>query len=214
MKLSLGVLAVVLLVACNRENLKYDKPYFDFDSLVHTQVHQTVLAKAYLIKKSFLNGKKDSTTLEPDTSQWKHELDAFQQLDVINKPLFKGQYQSKEQPDEHSNLLMRVYSTKMKSPVPEVKFYYQDGYKKLRKIESVFNESNVLYSTSRKLTLEFEQQHGATMISGYRVQGFQKMIFSDSVKFWIEGSCSIPSNLNLNQNLTYFVDKRCEKFSP
>ena len=187
MKLSLGAFSVVLLVACNRENLKYDKPYFDFDSLVHTQVHQTVLGKANLIKTTFLNGKKDSTTLEPDTAQWKHELDAFQQLDIINKPLFKGQYQSKDQEDEHSNLLVRVYATKMKSPVPEVKFFYQDGYRKLRKIESVFNESNVLYSTSRKLTLEFEERQGTTMISGYRVQGFQKMILSDSVKFWIEG---------------------------
>ena len=183
-----SVLCAVLLVSCSHENLKYDKPYFDFDSLVQGQVQKIGLAKANLIKKTFLNGEKDSTTVVPDTTQWKHELDAFQQLDIINKPLFKGMYHSKDQEDDHSNLLVRSYSTKMKSPVPEVKFFYLEGYKKLKRIESVFNESNVLYSTSRKLTLEFEEKEGEPIISRYRVQGFQKMILSDSVKFLIEGT--------------------------
>jgi len=186
MKFLLGAVSVMLLVSCHRENLKYDKPYFDFDSLVSTQVHRFALTKINLIKKTFLNGKRDSTILTPDTTQWKHELDAFQQLDVINKPLFKGNYVLRNQEDDHSNLMVRSYSTKMKSPVPKVKFFYQDG-SKLKRIESVFNESNVLYSTSRKLTVEFEEQHGEPMISRYRVQGFQKMILSDSVKFSIEG---------------------------
>jgi len=187
MKVFFGVACVVLLFSCNRQNLKYDKSYFDFDSLVNNQVQQIASAKARVIKKTFLNGKNDSTILLPDTTHWKHELDAFQQLDVINKPLFKGNYQAINQEDDHSNLLVRSFTTKMKSPVPEVKFFYQDGYMKLKRIESVFNESNVLYSTSRKLTLEFEEQQGMAMISKYRVQGFQKMILSDSVKFSIEG---------------------------
>lgn len=191
MKVFLGVAFMTLLCSCNHENLKYDKPYFDFDSLVHQQIGKIALVKARLMKKTFLNGKEDSTVLAPDTAQWKHELDAFQQLDVINKPLFKGNYQSKDQEDVHSNLMVRSYSTKMKSPVPEVKFFYQDGAK-LKRIESIFNESNVLYSTSRKLTLEFEELEGVAMISKYRVQGFQKMILSDSVKFWIEGKLQYP----------------------
>jgi hypothetical protein len=187
MRFFFGVALTALLFSCNRENLKYDKPYFDFDSLVHNQVQKLSDANVKLVKKTFLNGKNDSTAFAPDTTQWKHELDAFQQLDVINKPLFKGNYQFTIQQDDHSNLLVRSYSTKMKSPVPEVKFFYQDGQNKLKKIESVFNESNVLYSTSRKLTIQFEEQQGVVMISGYRVQGFQKMILSDSVKFLIEG---------------------------
>ncbi len=191
MKVFLGVISVMLMVSCNRENLKYDKSYFDFDSLVNNQVQLITLAKASLSKKTFLNGKQDSATLLPDTTHWKHELDAFQQLDVINKPLFKGNYQSKDQEDDHSNLLVRSLTTKMKSPVPEVKFFYQDG-SKLKRIESVFYESNVLYSTSRKLTLEFEEQRGTAMISKYSVQGFQKMILSDSVRFLIEGKLQYP----------------------
>src|SRR5882672_3546995 len=110
MKFFLGMISAVLMISCNRENLKYDKPYFDFDSLVNNQVHQIASAKVSLIKKTFLNGKQDSAILLPDTTQWKHELDAFQQLDVINKPLFKGSYQSKDQGDDHSNLLVRSFA--------------------------------------------------------------------------------------------------------
>jgi len=191
MKFFLGMISAVLMISCNRENLKYDKPYFDFDSLVNAQVHQMASAKASLIKKTTLNANQDSTVITPDTAQWKRELDAFQQLDVINKPLFKGNYLAQDQDDDHSNLLVRAYTAKIKSPVPEVKFFYQDG-RKLRRIESLFNEGNVLYSTSRKLTLEFKEQAGAIVISRYRVQGFQKMIFSDSAKFSIEGILRYP----------------------
>jgi hypothetical protein len=187
MKFFLGVASVVLLVSCNRQNLTYDKPYFDFDSLVNNQVRQIASRKANLIKRIFLRGKEDSTTFQPDTTHLKYELDAFQQLDIINKPSFKGNYQASDQEDDHSNLLVLAFTTKVKSPVPEIKFFYQDGYKKLKRIESVFNEHNLLYSTSRRLTLEFEEQQGVTMIAKYRVQGFQKMILSDSVKFSIEG---------------------------
>ena len=134
--------------------------------------------------------------LSPDTIQWKYELDAFQQLDAINKPLFKGNYQQQDQDDEHSNLLVHSYlfkpESKMKSPVAEVKFFYQNGRKKLKRIESVFAEENLLFSTSRKLTLEFGEVRGIPIISGYRVNGFQKMILSDTVKFSIRGKVLLP----------------------
>ncbi len=192
MRIVLVIACTALLYSCNHENLKYDKPYFDFDSLVHTQVQKLGEAKGTVIKKTFLNGKKDSTAFMPDTTQWKHELDSFQQLDVINKPMYKGNYLRTDLEDAHSNLLVRSYSAKIKSLVPEVKFFYQEGFKKLKRIEAVFIQKNVLYSTSRKMTLEFDEQHGATMISAYRVQGFQKMILSDSVKFTIEGRLTYP----------------------
>lgn len=192
MRFFFGVGLAALLFSCNRENLKYDKPYFDFDSLVHTQMLKLGEAKVIVVKKTFLMEKTDSVTFIPDTTQWKHELDAFQQLDVINKPLYKNNYQQQNQEDDHSNLLVHSYSAQIKSPVPEVKFFYQDGFKKLKRIESIFAEGNVLYSTSRKLTLEFEEQQGTLMISKYKVQGFQKMILSDSVKFLIEGRLMHP----------------------
>ena len=191
MKFFWCTILVAFLCSCHQENLTYDKPYFDFDSLVHKQVQLLSQHNCKVVKETFLNGKADSALLLPDTIQWKYELDAFQQLDAINKPLFKGNYQEQDQDDEHSNLLVHSYlfrpKSKMKSPVAEVKFFYQDGRKKLKRIKSVFSEENLLFSTSRKLTIEFGELQGIPIISGYRVEGFQKMILSDTVKFAIRG---------------------------
>jgi hypothetical protein len=192
MKVFFGLMWIALLYSCSHDNLVYDKPYFDFDSLVHTQLLKLGSSNVKLMKKTSLNGKKDSTNFVPDTTQWKHELDAFQQLDVINKPLFKNNYVQNDSEDDHSNLLVRSYSARIKSPVPLVKFFYQAGFKKLRRIEAVFAEGNVLYATSRKLTLDFDDQQGLFIIARYSVHGIQKMIMSDSVKFSIEGKLIFP----------------------
>src|SRR5258705_241845 len=101
---ALFFIVIGLLRSCNRENTKYDKPYFDFDSLVNTQTFRLSTTKIKVIKTSALNGKQDSALLVPDSTQWRHELDAFQQLDVINKPLFENAYHFTEGKDDHSNL--------------------------------------------------------------------------------------------------------------
>jgi len=176
-----------LLASCNRKNLKYDKPYFDFDSLVKAQTISLERTKIKVIKTSSLNGKRDSVSFTPDTTQWKHELNAFQQIDIINKPLFKGEYTLVESKDDHSNLRVRTYSTTKKSPVPWVKFYYLDNWQKLKKIETKYYEQNQMFSSARKLTLEFDSQGSDLIINHYRVQGFQKMILSDSVLFLLDG---------------------------
>lgn len=192
MKIFLCVALVAGFYSCHRENLTYDKPYVDFDSLVRTQVLKLSGIKAIVRKKTSLNGKRDSTVFTPDSTQWKHELDAFQQLDVINKPLYKGNYQQSYRDDQHSNLIVHSYLAKVKSPVPEVKFFYRPNSKKIERIEAFFADGNWIYTTSRKMILEFEESHGMPVIAGYQVHGFQKMMGNDTVKFSIEGKLKYP----------------------
>lgn len=192
MKLAFGVIAIALLSSCNPRNLKYDKPYFDFDSLVHAQVITIGAANGSLHKKTFMNGRRDSTTFVPDTASWKRELDVFVQLDLINKPRYKDNYLLQLRPDDHSNLIMHTYTPKIPSSVKELKFFYQEGSRKLRKIESNFRDENILFSTARKLSLEFDDEQGTMVITTFKVDGYQKMIFSDSVKFAILGKVRYP----------------------
>ncbi len=192
MKFFLSVALVAVFYSCHSENLKYDKPYFDFDSLVRTQVLTLGQMKASVRKNTSLNGKKDSTVFTPDSTEWKHELDAFQQLDVINKPLYKGNYQRNDYKDNHSNLFVHSYRSKVKSPVPEVRFFYLPDSKKLKHIEALFTEGNWIYTTSRRMMLEVDEFHGRPVIAGYRVHGFQKMMGSDTVTFSIEGKLKYP----------------------
>lgn len=180
---------LLLLSGCNKSNLKYEKPYFDFDSLINAQSKALIKAQATLSKSVSLNGKRDLSTVKADSVLLTHELEVFRQLDVINKPLYRNAYQIADRDrDPKSNLLMRTYRALHPSPVPAVTFYYFQDLGHLKKIESVYREVNTLYNTERSLYLEFDDISGTPLLTHYKVTGKQKMILSDSVLFAIEGS--------------------------
>ncbi len=182
----------ILLSSCNRANLKYDKTYLDFDSLIHVQVQDLLRAQVTITKISVINGKRDTSTFVPDSLKLANELDVFRQIDLINNPLYTKAYEiSEEEKDRKSNLMIRRYTTKAPSPVPFVKFYVTPSKHKLKKIESFFHEENTLYNTRRNLILEFDDSSGSLLLSGYHVSGTQKMILSDTVNFSVDVSFSI-----------------------
>lgn len=186
---SLFFLIAVACVSCNQTNLKYDKPYFDFDSLINTQIASLARVNASLSKTVSLDGKSDQSTMKTDSAILAHELDVFRQLDVINKPLYRDAYQiSDGEKDSRSNLFVRRYKSKNPSPVPFVNFYYHNDFQHLKKIESYYVENNTLYLTKRNLQLEFDDTSGTLLLNRYELTGTQKMILSDSVKFSIAGS--------------------------
>lgn len=174
----------LLLSGCNRANQKYDKVYFDFDSLINAQVANLLKAQSTISKKSVINGKEDDSSFIPDSLKLANELDVFRQLDLINKPLFRNAYEITDgNKDTKSNLLIRTYTATSPSPVSFVKFYYRSSPRELKKIESVYHEENTLYDTKRNLTMEFDDISGTLLLSGYQLCGTQKMILNDTVKF-------------------------------
>jgi hypothetical protein len=174
--------------ACKQSTLTYDKPYFDFDSLMTKQV--TLLSKSNdsIKKVANMDGKEDTASFVADSTALAHELDVFLQLDIINKPLFKSAYSYlANEKDLKSNLSVRTYrlNEKVKSPVSFVRFYYLDDFKNIKKIESSFQEQNTLYFSKRNLRLEFNDE---MLLKAYSISGVQKMILNDSVKFTVSGS--------------------------
>lgn len=184
-----------LLSACNRANQKYDKVYFDFDSLINVQVAELLKAQSTISKTSVINAKEDDSSFVPDSLKLANELDVFRQLDLINKPLYRNAYEIKDgEKDTKSNLLIRSYTAKTPSPVPFVKFYYQSSPREVKKIESVFHEENTLYNTRRNLLLEFDDSSGSLLLTGYQLSGTQKMILNDTVNFSVNVSFSSGKN--------------------
>lgn len=180
-----------ILSACNRTNQKYDKAYFDFDSLINVQVEGLLKSQTTIIKKSVINGKKNDSSFVPDSLKLANELDVFRQLDLINKPLYRNAYEIRDgEKDTKSNLLIRRYTSKTSSPVSFVIFYYRSSPLELKKIESVFHEENALYDTQRNLLLEFHDRSGSLLLSRYSLSGTQKMILNDTVNFSVSVSFS------------------------
>jgi hypothetical protein len=184
----------ISIAACNQTNLKYDKPYFDFDSLVNIQIKKISHIKDSIRKDAVIDGKQDHSSFVIDSTRLAHEWDVFRQLDVINKPLYKGNYEITEGKDTKSNLQVRTYQSKIKSPVPFVRFYFQNEFKNIKKIESNYQEENALYFTKRDLMMELDDLSGEPLIKSYSITGSQKMILSDSVKFSIRGSIGKKDN--------------------
>jgi hypothetical protein len=175
---------VFIFSSCNRANQKYDKAYFDFDSLINVQVSELVKVKMMIKKTSIVNGKSDDSSFVPDSLKLANELDIFRQLDLINKPLYRTSYEIKAgEKDTKSNLMISSYISRSPTPVPFVKFYYQPSPKVLKKIEAVFHEENALYDTRRNLIMEFDDSNGLILLRSYQLSGMQKMILSDSVGF-------------------------------
>ena len=186
------IILALLVSGCIKKDLQRDSEYFNFDSLINSQVDALVKAKSTLTKSVLLNGKTDQSMIAMDSALLAQELDVFRQLDLINKPLYKNAYEILDgEKDSQSNLTIRRYKAKEIAPVPFVTFYYQNNFNKIKKIESVFREANSLYATERQMVLEFDDTSGNLLLSKYRLQGGQKMILSDSVLFDIEGIISL-----------------------
>ncbi|HRG11108.1 MAG TPA: hypothetical protein PLJ08_21220, partial [Cyclobacteriaceae bacterium] len=79
-----------------------------FDSLINRQQQELLAAKATLTKTVSLDSSIEEITFEVDSLVLAKELDVFRQLDIINKPGFKGQYKiSDGEKDSRSNLTIR-----------------------------------------------------------------------------------------------------------
>jgi hypothetical protein len=183
MRLLLLVITWVALASCTESAKKADSY---FDSLVTNQVTALSLAKASIVKQASIAGNHDETTFTPDSTLWESELDIFRQLEIYERSAYKDAYEVKDGiPDEKSNLTVRSYRSLKNIPVRDLKFYYHDQFRHLKKIEATYREQNTLYTTWRTLQMEFDETNGKSVLSSYSVSGVQKMVLSDSVKFLI-----------------------------
>lgn len=190
MRLAVYALSFTLVfatIACESE--KQPATFYDIDSLVSGQVNYLTEIQAGLFKEALLAGKIDAVSFTPaDTVGWTKELDIFRKLNEINKPVNKGRYEvSDGLLDRGSNLTIKTFKTREPLPVTYLKIYYQGNISKPRKIEALYDEDNPLYKSARLLSMKFQQLENRTVLTSYSVKGGQKMVFGDSVAFYISG---------------------------
>ncbi len=187
------LLAGLALLSC--ESQKQPATFYPVDSLMLGQAYYLTDINAALFKEALLGGKSDTITYTPaDTIEWKKELEVFSKLNEINKPVNKGRYEvSDGMLDPGSNLTVKAFISKQplpnEEPLPVVylKVYYQGSIKKPRKIEALYDEETLLYKSARHLSMHFQQIENETVLTSYSVKGGQKMVFGDSVAFYISG---------------------------
>ena len=175
-----------MLAACSTKQKSTEK-YFDFDGLVDKQISELSQRKRVLDKTAHVNGNISDTTMVPDTQGWEAELDLFRQLEILNKPIHHDAYKViGPLKDPKSNLKVRLFDAGSPS-IPIIKIYYLSEFSRIRKVEASISESNILYSSGRFMTMEFEEEDGKPLLTRYGVNGFQKLLMGDTVKFSVEG---------------------------
>src|SRR5690606_42097321 len=82
---------------------------------------------------------------------------------------------------------IHIYPLSLHDALP---IYYDGSLNKIRKIESRFTESNLLYRSTRLLYMEFEQIDEKPVLTYYAVTGGQKIFLGDSLQYRINAAVS------------------------
>jgi hypothetical protein len=184
------IVFALLLSACERKARQRTNVFYNFDSLLSTQVQLLVELQPSLEKEAVINDESEKATLRDlDSATWARELEIFRQLDLNQKTLNAIQYRGEHGlRDATSNLAIVQYTATRPLPLSYVRIYYQDTPEKIRRIEGEIFEKNRLYASGRFLTMEFTDVNGNSAVVGYEIRGAQKMILGDSMKFVIKGA--------------------------
>jgi len=174
---------LLALAGCTGKPSATQNTFYNIDSLVSSQINS--LKSRELNKTVSIGEKQEQIKITPDTTQWKNELEIFRLIAQVNKPSFRDAYLVSDVRDTNSNLMVREIKAQREVPVPLMKLFYLRSLDDLRKIEATVVEENAVYSNSRRMVLELARNHE---LHSYRVEGFQKMVMSDSVRFVIEGT--------------------------
>lgn len=178
----------VMAIGCGGE-VRRDNQLFNIDSLLNAQVALLDKTRAQGIKQATVDGKRDSAIVS-GSQQWQVELEVFRELDMINRPANREQYE------------MKVTTT---DSLKTVSYQPRDGSKKLitlmitygpdsslRRIEAAHENRTAIFSTHSSMYLAFADHKGASLLSTYRLSGSQHLLLGDSVAYILEGTVVVP----------------------
>jgi len=181
----LFIFFVVVSLSCQQKEVE-SKKYFDIDDLIDRQIDFLIQKNSSITKTASVGNALDKSTFKPDSASWATELSVFRHLEVMNKPIYAEAFTVHDGlDDQKSNLLIRQIQSIREAPVKEFKIYYLTAPENFRKIEATITEQNVLYYTSRHLSMDFEDYNDQLILTRYDITGVQKMMLNDSVKFSI-----------------------------
>lgn len=185
------IIFCLLLAACKNNPGYQRETVFAIDSILIDQTKNLLQLQASVSKEVEMDGLEKTDFTPKDSLAWANELQIFQQLAAINKPVNLGVYKETIVEDSLSNLTIRSLKTDKKLPLKELNIYYLDSPEKIRKVEGYVSERNSLYSSARILTLHFSEVYNKTLLTSYSVTGGQHMILGDTVQFNIQSTIRV-----------------------
>ncbi len=165
------------------------KLYFDMPTLVRQQIYWLDSLNPPVTLRTRIGTRTETETMRKDSAAWTETLQLFQKSD-INRPVLQGSYEEVDSTvAEQEGRRVRIYRAKNanQAEIPFLKVYYQDSLDNVYRVETVFQEDNVLYSTHRKMWMTFSPYQGRPRVEAFETTGKQKMMLRDSVTYAARG---------------------------
>lgn len=184
----LGFLALLwVTVACERPEPSRSartEATYNLTGYLQQQTERMQQEKPVVLK-SVTTQNKPTETIETAEVDWEKELSIFQEVD-LSRPSLRDFYREEQQtlPDG-STATVFTKSEDAAAPVQRLELIVSPD-QQLEHLEAIVLEENILFYSKRKITLTAER--GTGNIAGYRVEGVQKLVFGDSLRYRIDAN--------------------------
>jgi hypothetical protein len=162
--------------------------YFDVNGLIDYQVVLLDSISPLFLKRAVIDGKEENTQFSAnDSSAWAKELAIFKSAD-INKPMLVDSYTKIE--SEISGIKTIIYQSKYPdaTQVDSLAISFASGVDNPSKIHAHIADKNALFQSAKNIELTFENVKDQNMLSGFKIEGWQKMVAQDRSSYKIEGT--------------------------
>ena len=158
--------------------------YYNLAAYVQRET-QRLQAEQPAVLKSVTTEREPAETLQLNNLDWAEELSIFAEAD-ISKPTLREYYTRQEQllPDGTTAV---TYVKEENAEAPVERLYLElTPDQHLRYLEATLLDQNILFYSRRKAILEANPLNGN--LATYRVDGVQKLIFSDSLHYSVQAN--------------------------
>lgn len=179
----------VLAVACNEREKQQAAitamdEYYDVQGLLAANEELLRQMKVSLHKQASFGGELEESRMVLDAASLARELEAFREVD-INKPVLSGRYQVSSSQQDGKELITYEADDKEALNINYLKIYRNPTSGEVERMEALFSNRNILYNSTRLLSLQYVSINGQLLPQYYTVEGVQKMIFSEQEEYRI-----------------------------
>ncbi|MEQ9402373.1 MAG: hypothetical protein RIM99_02205 [Cyclobacteriaceae bacterium] len=177
--LPVSITLVLILAGCG--NLKPDtvlvSSFPDVDSLLKNDA--SVPFGKSLNKDVRLDGETESGSLEMDSAKWKKELSFIQEINP-NQPGYVGAFERIRSDNKDELILKEGEKGSLK------KLTVERSEKGISSLEAIIHEDKDVFVYHKEIKIHFNDG----LISSYEIDGYQKILMKDTIRFRIVGAVS------------------------
>lgn len=175
------------LMACERPTPPLaagQEPAYDLTGYLQEQTARLQQEQPPVLKSVITKGQL-TETLQLEELDWEKELAIFQEVD-LSRPALRDFYREERHTlPNGSTVSIFTKDAEAAAPVDRLQLTVSPA-QKLERLEAVVLEENLLFYSKRNISLTADP--GSGNLSGYRVEGVQKLIFGDSLRYRVDAN--------------------------